>query len=106
MRFYRTSVIYLHHEGQFRSQDTDTKIQAKYGQKLFLDSRHSVSLMYVNVVFYGIRVYKFEWHLPFPLITSFLVRLLLICQKRFQIPKKKLHVMIILMLALMTASQM
>ena len=45
MRFYRSSVIYLHHEGQFRSQDTDTKIQAKYGQKLFLDSRHSVSLM-------------------------------------------------------------
>ena len=50
MRFYRTSVVYLHHEGQFRSQDTDTKIQAKYGQKLFLDSRHSVSLMYSMVL--------------------------------------------------------
>ena len=44
MRLYRDSVIYLHHQGQFWTQDTDTKIQVKYGQKLFLDTHEPASL--------------------------------------------------------------
>ena len=42
LRLSMTSVVFLHHRGQFHSQDSDTKVKAKLGEKLFIDTNHQV----------------------------------------------------------------
>ena len=42
LRFTMSSIIYIHHEGQFKSPDGDTKVRAEAGKMLFLDTRHDV----------------------------------------------------------------
>ena len=43
LRFKMNAIVYLHHQGQFKSPDGDTKVKAEFGKMLFMDTRHDVS---------------------------------------------------------------
>ena len=53
LRFTMSSIIYIHHEGQFKSPDGDTKVRAEAGKMLFMDTRHDVCITLYFLYFSG-----------------------------------------------------
>ena len=52
LRFTMSSIIYIHHEGQFKSPDGDTKVRAEAGKMLFMDTRHDVCITLLFSLFF------------------------------------------------------
>ena len=50
MIFWRNSVVYLHHVGQFFSMDGDTKLNVELGKQFFMDTRHEITIDYSKVM--------------------------------------------------------